>query len=498
VAAAGAALGVVTVTNGYSPVPFADFWGQFPFLERALGGDLRLGDLWAQANEHRIFVGRLEFLLDYRFFHGTNVFLFTVIVLSSLALAAVAAVPVWSETRSRLLAWCVFCAGAAALMSPVAAENLTWAYQVQFVQVFLFAAAAIVAVTARRPILAAVCALAASYSMANGLLVWPVVLLVAWRLRLGRRTLLGLAVAGTATFASYLWHFHFETHGNVAHPLGLLRYVVTYLGGCVRGGGTTLAALVGVAGLIALVALLRRVEVSPCAWAGAGLALFIVLSAVQTAGGRLQFGISQALSSRYAVASFTFWLALLVGFMPRLLTRLGRLGTAWCCVAAGAAALVAGIVQLPAMNELHATVYGKKLAVVAYESGVDDSTGTTTGGAPPKLVKDVFGWMQRRRLGPWAPDGLVEGMEVALPHGGLPRCRGAVESVEPVTGGRRLRGHLSGPPNSGTALVVVRGAAASGLGLVRKSEFTAYDTGHTGVPRIVLGGLCELQAPSGT
>ena len=58
--ATGVGLGIWVMVAGYSPVPFADFWGQFPFLERAVGGDLRIADLWAQANEHRILIPRLE------------------------------------------------------------------------------------------------------------------------------------------------------------------------------------------------------------------------------------------------------------------------------------------------------------------------------------------------------------------------------------------------------------------------------------------------------
>ena len=75
------------MVDGYSPVPFADFWDQFPFIERGLRGDLGIDDLWAQWNEHRILVARVQFLLDYRLFDGTNAFLFAAIAASSLLLA---------------------------------------------------------------------------------------------------------------------------------------------------------------------------------------------------------------------------------------------------------------------------------------------------------------------------------------------------------------------------------------------------------------------------
>ena len=99
VLAVGIALGVRVMIDGYSPVPFADFWEQFPFIERSLRGDLGIDDLWAQANEHRIALARVQFLLDYRLFDGTNVFLFAAIAASSLLLAATLAAAVWLDTR---------------------------------------------------------------------------------------------------------------------------------------------------------------------------------------------------------------------------------------------------------------------------------------------------------------------------------------------------------------------------------------------------------------
>jgi len=83
--AIGVALGIQVVVDGYSPVPSSDLWAQFPFIERGVRGDFDLGDLWAQWNEHRIFLARIQFLLDYSIFGGTNVFLFVGIGTSCLS-----------------------------------------------------------------------------------------------------------------------------------------------------------------------------------------------------------------------------------------------------------------------------------------------------------------------------------------------------------------------------------------------------------------------------
>ena len=114
----------------------------FDFIEARLDGDVGLADFWAQHNEHRIVVARLQFLADYGLFDGTNVFLFAAIaVVVARARRSSFAAAVYLDTRDRLLALGTLAVGDAATLSPAGWENLTWAFQVQFVQVFLFAVA---------------------------------------------------------------------------------------------------------------------------------------------------------------------------------------------------------------------------------------------------------------------------------------------------------------------------------------------------------------------
>ncbi len=99
VLALGVALGGRIIVDGYSPVPHSDLWGLFPFIERGLRGDFGLSDLWAQWNEHRFFLARIQFLVDYRFFEGTNIYLFVSIATACLLLAGTFAAAVWFDAR---------------------------------------------------------------------------------------------------------------------------------------------------------------------------------------------------------------------------------------------------------------------------------------------------------------------------------------------------------------------------------------------------------------
>lgn len=490
-AAVGLAMGAWVIVESYSPVPYADFWGQLAFIERAYGGDLRLSDFWAQANEHRIFLPRIQFLTDYRLFDGTYVFLFSAIAISCLLLAATFAAVAWLEMRDRLLAWGTFCVSAIATMSPVGRENLWWAFQVQFVQVFLLASLAILAVVVaarrtsshQRPLWIAassVAAVAATYSMANGLVVWPLVVGLAVGLRLGRRAIAALGLVGALTVLSYLWDMEVDTKGSLSEPAGVLAYTFVYVGSILRDlGSATAAGVLGGLG-IALLALLgvlawKRRAAAPIAMPfGVGVGLFVLLSALQTAVGRVEeLGVSQALSSRYTIASFTFWLALLVGFLTPLRERFrGAAPRAAPALLAGAAAvgLVIGAIGLPSDTYLRTEVVGKKTTVLGYLVGVDDPSGTLTGGPSGAIVADAFRWMEENELGPWVPGGLADSMEFELPHAqGLPRCLGTVEWVEPVGGGFRLRGWLAAPGGEETSpnVALLDGRARpAGRGLV--------------------------------
>jgi hypothetical protein len=535
---AGVALGVSVVVDAYSPVPFADFWSQFSFLEPALDGDIRLADLWAQVNEHRILVARLQFLVDYALFDGTFVFLFAAIVVSSLLLAATYAAIAWRETRDGVITLGVSSAASIAALSPVADENLTWSYQVQFVQVFLFATAAVaaLAVAARASggrtwlwtggsVLAAA---AATYSMANGLLVWPVLVVLALALRLPRAVVLAVGLAGAALTASYLWQLEFTTRSSLDDPVRLLGYAAAYLGSALQETSTAVAISAGTAGLALLGVLCaqvwrRRTDPGVALPFGAGVGCFVLLTALQTAAGRLSlFEVSQALSPRYALGSFTFWLALLVGYLPALRERLGRYaGLALPAVLAAAAALLLtiSVTARPDPDELQETVFGKETTVLAHVVGVEDASGTLTGGPSGRLVDDVLDWMAANRLGPWAPGGNAEDMRLSVTGGNdAPECAGSVESADPVGGGLRLRGWIVPPADEDARNIAVRAADGTDVGqgrvgsyrrdileagLTRRSRtgFVAYARGEPSRPLTLLlvghadAVLCRLVAP---
>jgi hypothetical protein len=487
VLALGVALGVRIIVDGYSPVPYADLWGLFPFIERGLRGDFGLSDLWAQWNEHRFFLARIQFLVDYRFFEGTNIYLFVSIATSCLLLAGTFAAAVWFDTRDWLLTLGTLAVAGTSALPLAGVENLTLAVQVQFVQVFLWATVSILGVVMatrstvapRQAIgsgVAAIAAIAATYSLANGLLTWVVVVLLAVVLRLERRCTAALVIVGLVTTATYLWHFEFVRERSLSDPVGLAHYVVLYLGAAPTPNPGS-AAVVGAAGFMLLLLLCGVV------WAdrfgrsilvpfGAGVSAFIALTAAQTATGRLDLGVSQALASRYSIASYTFWLGLFVGFFPAVRERLRSVPLAVPGYLAGAAvvALVISYGALPTSSQLRSFVVGRQATVVAYRAGVEDGSFSIPSLQFGPGVTSALRFMERETLGPWSPGGMVDAMRVTGPSNRTDHeCLGQLDSKASVRGGSRLRGWIAaraGETRSPNLVVLDAAGRRTGLGLV--------------------------------
>ncbi len=341
-----------TIVPLWSPLPWYDEWGTVEMLRRWQDGEASAAQaLFAQHNEHRILVPRLVFIADGLLAHGGGLLslgcIFAVQALHAGVFAAVL-----SRARPRTAGrWAIAALILALMFGLRQGENLTSAFQVQFVGVFagatltfaLFAwelARAEAGAGAALPVAACLGAsLLTALAMANGLVAaWIVAALAAAARRPARAVLAWAAWAATIT-AVYLWGYeaipgHADPMDSLAHPTAFLLYVAAYLGSVASDDSVPLAAGLGAFGL-ALAAWaawrtfglpMRPGRPRPAAVAMVGVMLFAVAAAAVTASGRLSFGTLQALSSRYATGSVAFWAAQLTYWWvdpPRGTCRLG-------------------------------------------------------------------------------------------------------------------------------------------------------------------------------
>lgn len=389
---AGVASAYIVIAT-YSPLPHWDEWALFDHL--ATGKAWSLTWLWAQHNEHRTLVPKIFFLLDVNFFRGTQAFLLTSIFFTQMLQTALLSFSLrtlggvrgsaW-RTGTGLIAYCILC--------PTQQENLIWGFQLQFVIPAAMATLATLALLLyyRKPhawLLATsiLAATIATWSLANGMLLWPLLLLAALLLKeseLGsaglqacvagrepknlsplrsststakeelngarhrgpegphypsqnRRTvILAILLCAAANIALYLYHYHrpgppAEFPGLIPAVVRILHYVAVYFGSTfVRHSSGWIALLAGTTGLCtALVIIIRilpqRGTRSLLQLQLSLLMLLCIATAVITASGRLHLGLEQATASRYQTFALLFWCSLGLSILFSLQRHTSRL-----------------------------------------------------------------------------------------------------------------------------------------------------------------------------
>jgi hypothetical protein len=325
------AVAVYTILVSYSSLPWWDTW---EYIAAIAKGESPLSPswLWRQHNEHRLVIQKVFFVVDLKMFHARQVFL-----LASIAVVQLLHLGLWGwsmrvlggwrgalwRSGVGLVAFCIFC--------PAPWLNYTMGFQVCYVLVPLFATLSFIGLllywtdSQRYPgkssskflwlsILAALCA---TYSLANGNLLWPLLVAAALFLRLRASAVLSFAIAGAVSTSLYFYHYvrpsyHAGPTASPGTPVRLFEFVAAYFGGSWVNDAIVTAGVIGFIGLaVALVVLLRTPYYVR---ASRGFALQLVLTsafcvgtAVITAVGRLRFGVTYALQNRYQTFALLFW-----------------------------------------------------------------------------------------------------------------------------------------------------------------------------------------------
>ena len=175
---------VFILLNGVN-VPFADEWWYAGLVKSVETGQASFINFWAPNNEHRMVIPRLEFSTLAVLTHWNS----KVIMIVAWLVIAIVMLFLYSQfkmifSRAYPILWAVIVGvSAMALFSLVQLENWLWAYQFAFffiqlavvVSLFLLCRSSISLWL--RLLAANALAMAASFSSAQGLLVWPVLVL---------------------------------------------------------------------------------------------------------------------------------------------------------------------------------------------------------------------------------------------------------------------------------------------------------------------------------
>lgn len=325
------ALLLIGALRGYSPVPTYDMWegallGYFRLMED--GNPWEFLDFW---NEHRIVLSKILFWLDTRYFGTRFLFLIAANIFLLVALwAALCAI-----TRKLILdrdLWYFLCVGIAALsFSSLQQENVDSPFQSQFILAYLvpilafFAMANAQVLPARTGwfIAAVVLATLSLGTMANGLMVFP--LLVGMQIAGGFSTgrwawdRLGIVVS-VGVVLTVLWLRGFPaSEGNVATAIDFAIFAATFIG--FPFGYLTSSITGGVVGFVVFLAMLvlvlrhawrMRAHLDPFFIALLAVLAYVGGTCLLTAYGRAAINPNAALIGRYATPSLVAWASLLI------------------------------------------------------------------------------------------------------------------------------------------------------------------------------------------
>jgi len=323
------------VNASYSSVPFWDGWTQIAVVangESPFSGAW----LWRQHNEHRLPIQRLFLAADIRWFHARQAFLLASILVVQflhwlLLIWSMRALGNWRGTLLRtgagLAALCLFC--------PSQWENFTMGFQVCFVLPGLFVTLAFISLvlywsdlqqgggerrSSKFLVLSVLAGLGANYSLANGNLLWPLLVAAALLLRLPLTAVLSFAVTGLISIALYFHNYvrpplHANPLASPERAAAMLAYLTAYFGSSWIWRNVGAAEMIGTTGLLIAAIVLIRLPFLIRARRRFALQLvftiaFCVASAVVTAAIRLNFGVAQAFASRYQVFALLFWCCL--------------------------------------------------------------------------------------------------------------------------------------------------------------------------------------------
>lgn len=328
----------VVIVGGYVfafglNIPFLDQWAVVNLLEKQHNHVLSLSDLFAQHNEHRPFFPRLLWLFLAGWTHyniNVQLWLNLIIAIGTFVFFVNRAMNTWKELN---LTVSPFLVPLMSLLFFNLGQYESWLQGIQtimFLGMFSLIVGMFLLAQSRAAWtgfwLSIVLGMAASYSMANGLLYWPIGWIVLWaaapREQKALKTIAWL-VSGLSTMILYLKGWN--SGGSLdlvylfTHPFAWLLWLLSFL-------GSPLMILRQVAWMFGLLGTVLYIPVGRHLLKAKGwkpfvpylaILFFVLLTALAVSAGRMELGLRQSTAPRYLTITAWYWLVLLA-LLPAL------------------------------------------------------------------------------------------------------------------------------------------------------------------------------------
>ena len=453
---------IASVIAASCNLPYADEWDLWTSLLRH-GYSFRW--FFELHNDHRIATTRLVFAASHLFFHGR----IWVPQVTSLAVQALLVALLWKFARrlsppdpaDGILAGTIVCC----LFSGQQSINFIWGFQVQFFLVYAMAGGALFALMraaeaadqaarARWMIACLLPGAASSYSMANGVLIWPILVSAALCLRLRRAWTAATAACGIAVFAQYFSGWHTSVLDAPAPAWRIFIFALAHAGTPIvplakwlGAGDSARDVIATVAGGVVIGAALwmwlrnRKGKGAPAAH----FAVFAAAASFAIASGRAHLPLAEAFRSRYITPGYILWVSVLLLAWPRWGAR--RKFAVVLLVAAGIAPF-----QLEKLRE--AGGYGASLqqASAALAAGVNDPDVWPYLLRPVTDSREAVEWLRQNHLAIFSEEWTEW---VGRTVGGAGECAGGISQPVPIHDSTRPGWRIAGSIGSGVKIVVL-------------------------------------------
>jgi len=460
------------LVSDYTPVPVWDYWRTVQYLDQLLSFNPK--HFWLQHNEHRIIFSEIVFALDYLLFRGQEL----LPIACSLACQVGQVLILWGVLKRATEMPAVFrlVLGAAIgvlMASAIQVQVLLNTFLLQWYMSQMAVALSILTLwwSARteRPmsrfwsIVSIGAAVVATYTSGNGMLLWPLLVMMGILLRLPKQRTIAFVGAGVLSIGAYFIGYSVLTPNRIqvliTHPLYAMWFVAVYLGSSASylnyriGGVAGLGSLLVIVG--GLVSAIRRRGANELVVAGVANCLFIGAGALLAAMSRMDPGdqaVWAAKAGRYASVQLVYWAyaRIWAGWLVTRMARWRRFGQhLMSCTL-----VVAVLVFVRQQGGLERVFAGQQGA--AHEAGIALLAGIEDADVLGVLFpskRDLLAWsitLRQKRTSIFSggrQDWMGRTLNSVFAVGAGPDCSGSLELLSPVDGGYRAQGWVLGLRN---------------------------------------------------
>ena len=297
-------------------IPVWDAWHNVRLFDLLFTGKLQFSDLFQDVNGHRLLFPRI-IILTLGYFSGYDTrYEILINLLLGFSIFLVFKFYILDNLKLNLLNQVALGAVTAILLfSFVQYENWYFGWEICYF-LAIFASLASIAMLSQstgmhKLFIATLLAIVASFSFANGLLVWPIGLLLLIFRKFHKLIILSWLTISAIVYFLYFHDLHGGLNIELENTVDYVKYFLMYLGAPLSIKNHFISCIWALIGLIIFLVicffLINTKNLSSLAVTLIAFAFFSMLTGVLISIGRLNFGIEYSLLSRYTSFSIIFW-----------------------------------------------------------------------------------------------------------------------------------------------------------------------------------------------